>query len=270
MVQWLEKTKLMTVSNKSTVLVTGGFDPLHSGHIAYFKDARALGDKLVVGINSDEWLMRKKGKAFMPFTERVNIIKNLKMVDKVIAFDDSDNTANQAIFHTMSTNSGTIIFANGGDRSDTTTPEYKMYGDHPSVEFAFGVGGDDKKNSSSWILDEWKTQKTERDWGYWRVLDNKSTVKVKELVINPGDSLSDQKHMHRHEHWYILEGRITIECEYPPNSNIEWSKTMLTPNQTFIIDPNVWHKTTNIGDTPAHILEVQYGEKCVEEDIIRR
>ena len=77
--QWLEKTKLMTVSNKSTVLVTGGFDPLHSGHIAYFKDARALGDKLVVGINSDEWLMRKKGKAFMPFAERVNIIKNLKM-----------------------------------------------------------------------------------------------------------------------------------------------------------------------------------------------
>ena len=105
-------------------------------------------------------------------------------MDKVIAFDDSDDTANQAIFQTMSTNSGKVIFANGGDRTNITTPEYNMYGDHPTVEFAFGVGGDFKINSSSWILDEWKTQKTERDWGYWRVLDDKSTVKVKELVIN--------------------------------------------------------------------------------------
>ena len=89
----------------TTVLVTGGFDPLHSGHIAYFKEARTLGNKLVVGVNSDEWLARKKGRAFMPLAERVAIIKELSIVDKVIAFDDSDDTANQAIFQTMSTNS---------------------------------------------------------------------------------------------------------------------------------------------------------------------
>ena len=141
------------------VLVTGGFDPLHSGHIEYFKSAKKLGDHLIVGVNSDEWLTRKKGRPFMPFKERCAIIKELSVVDKVIGFDDSDDSACQAIFHTMSTNTGKIIFANGGDRTNTTTPEYTTYGDHPQVEFAFGVGGKNKANSSSWILDEWKTQR---------------------------------------------------------------------------------------------------------------
>ncbi len=265
--QWLEKTKLMTVSNKSTVLVTGGFDPLHSGHIAYFKAARALGDKLVVGVNSDEWLMRKKGKAFMPFAERASIIRELEVVDKIIGFDDSDDTANQGIFLALCTNAGKLIFANGGDRSNTTTPEYEEYGNHPDVEFAFGVGGNDKKNSSSWILDEWRTQKTEREWGYWSVLDDKKTIKVKELVINPGASLSDQKHKMRSEHWYVLKGDVTINLEFP---NGDWQIQMLTEHTNFVIQNNWWHKVTNEGDKPAHILEVQYGENCIEEDIIRR
>ena len=96
----------------TTVLVTGGFDPLHSGHIQYFKAAKSLGDKLVVGVNSDDWLIRKKGRAFMPFVERASIIRELNMVDRIIAFDDSDDTACQGIFLTMCTTSGKIIFAN--------------------------------------------------------------------------------------------------------------------------------------------------------------
>ena len=66
---------------KTTVLVTGGFDPLHSGHLAYFKEAKKLGETLVVGVNSDSWLTRKKGKAFMPLSERAEIIKGLSVVD---------------------------------------------------------------------------------------------------------------------------------------------------------------------------------------------
>ena len=62
------------------VLVTGGFDPLHSGHIAYFKEAKKLGTKLIVGLNSDDWLARKKGRPFMPFSERLSIIKEMKIV----------------------------------------------------------------------------------------------------------------------------------------------------------------------------------------------
>ena len=82
---------------KTIVLCTGGYDPLHSGHIAYFQSAKALGDLLVVGVNSDAWLTRKKGLPFMPASERIAIVENLKMVDHCISFDDSDNSAKDAI-----------------------------------------------------------------------------------------------------------------------------------------------------------------------------
>ena len=105
------------------VLVTGGFDPLHSGHIAYFKAARELGDHLVVGINSDEWLTRKKGRPFMPFAERAAIIKELSCVDEVIGFNDSDDTACAAIYQVLATkgSSWKLIFDNGGDRTNKNT-----------------------------------------------------------------------------------------------------------------------------------------------------
>jgi cytidyltransferase-like protein len=251
------------------VLVTGGFDPLHSGHIEYFKEAKTLGTKLIVGVNSDEWLTRKKGRPFMPFKERCAIIKELSVVDKVIGFDDSDDSACQAIFHTMSTNTGKIIFANGGDRTNTTTPEYTTYGDHPQVEFAFGVGGKNKANSSSWILDEWKTQRTERDWGYWRVLDHKPEqgYKVKELVIYPGKALSDQKHFKRSEQWMVLEGVVDMKTEW--NGNVS-SLKLIPHGMPYEIGKEVWHLASNSGTENAHILEIQWGSECIEEDIERR
>ena len=113
------------------VLVTGGFDPLHSGHIEYFKEAKKLGDVLVVGINSDEWLTRKKGRPFMPFQERLAIIRELANVDDIISFDDSDDTACGAIFKLMCTTASRagIIFANGGDRKQGAVPEESTYAD---------------------------------------------------------------------------------------------------------------------------------------------
>src|SRR6056300_311177 len=255
---------------KTVVLVTGGFDPLHSGHIDYFKEARQLGDELHVGLNSDEWLTNKKGKPFMSFKERASVIENLSMVDKVISFDDSDNSACGAIYKTLATH-GTIkiVFANGGDRTNTTTPEYKTYGDLPNVEFAFGVGGENKTNSSSWILDEWKTQKTERDWGYWRVLDHKPEkgYKVKELVIYPGKSLSDQKHYKRSEQWIVLEGVVKMDTEWDGRSDSIHLQPHTLPYE---IGKEVWHKASNPNGENAHILEIQWGGVCVEEDIERR
>ena len=79
------------------VLVTGGFDPCHSGHLAYFKAARTLGDRLVVGLNSDEWLARKKGRPFMPLQERLALVGNLNMVDEVVVYNDSDGSSCDAI-----------------------------------------------------------------------------------------------------------------------------------------------------------------------------
>ena len=251
------------------VLVTGGFDPLHSGHIAYFKAAKKLGTKLIVGINSDEWLARKKGKHFMPFHERCSIVEELSVVDQVIGFNDDDDSACNAIFQALSTHGNIkLIFANGGDRTNTTTPEYATYGDHSNVDFAFGVGGENKANSSSWILDEWKTQKTERDWGYWRVLDDRPEkgYKVKELVIYPGKALSDQKHFKRSEEWNVLEGTVKMDTEW---NSIQSSILLEQKSRTFEIGKEVWHKASNPGTENTHILEIQWGE-CYEEDIERR
>ena len=255
---------------KKIVLVTGGFDPLHAGHIEYFKAARALGDELVVGLNSDEWLTRKKGRPFMSFKDRCSIIESLEIVDRVLSFNDDDDSACGAIFKLMSTTSNSeYIFANGGDRTDLTTPEYKIYGEYPNVEFAFGVGGTNKINSSSWILDEWKTQKTERQWGYWRVLDDNpgAGYKVKELVIYHGKSLSNQKHFQRSEVWTILQGIVKIKTEWEERVD----EVHLVPNtRPYEIDKGVWHHASNPGDRNAHVLEIQWGENCVEEDIVRR
>jgi D-beta-D-heptose 7-phosphate kinase/D-beta-D-heptose 1-phosphate adenosyltransferase len=134
------------------VLATGGFDPLHSGHIAYLKAAKSLGDKLIVGLNSDAWLDRKKGRAFMPFLERISIVEHLNMVDCVIDFDDSDNTAICAIKKVKdSFPHAQIIFVNGGDRTLYNIPEIT----ETNVIFKFGVGGANKMNSSSQLLQDW-------------------------------------------------------------------------------------------------------------------
>ena len=140
----------------STVtLVTGGFDPLHSGHIAYFKAAKEFGNILCVGVNSDDWLTRKKGKPFMNIDERLSIIKELKCVDLAIEFRDKDDSACDAIEMALEVYDN-VVFCNGGDRGSMNTPEYNRYKDDKRVEFKFGVGGEDKKNSSSWILERWK------------------------------------------------------------------------------------------------------------------
>ena len=144
-------------TNITIVIATGGFDPIHSGHINYLNEAAKLGNFLIVGINSDAWLVRKKGKAFMEWNERAIIVENLKSVDQVIAFDDFDGTAKDAIRSVRMHNpNAKIIFANGGDRTKENIPEMDVEDDN--LEFIFGIGGENKQNSSSWILKSWQTK----------------------------------------------------------------------------------------------------------------
>lgn len=144
------KTKTMS----RIVLITGGFDPIHSGHIAYIRSARELGDKLFIGLNSDAWLTRKKGKPFMSFYERETVLDSIKGVDGVFGFDDSDGSAKDAINALLNHfNNDQIIFANGGDRTSANIPEMDIESDR--LSFEFGVGGFYKANSSSWLLKEW-------------------------------------------------------------------------------------------------------------------
>ena len=112
----------------NVVVLSGGFDPLHDGHIEMFKEARNNYDKVLVGLNSDDWLVRKKGRAFMSFDVRSSILDSCQYIDEVFSFDDSDNTANMAIQYALDTYGNNLItFGNGGDRS----------GNFPEKEFCF-------------------------------------------------------------------------------------------------------------------------------------
>ena len=249
------------------IIITGGFDPLHSGHLAYFQAARKLGDKLVVGLNSDAWLSRKKGRPFMPMSERFALISAIKGVDEVIVYNDDDGSSCDAIRLVRDRNPGAhIIFANGGDRTKENIPEMLL----TDVEFVFGVGGEDKKNSSSWILEDWKKPRTERAWGYYRVLHEVgSHTKLKELTVAPKTCLSMQRHDKRAEFWFVAEGEATVYTVDPHSTDRDLLASPAKHQSTWI-KLNEWHQLCNETDGPLKLIEIQYGEECVEEDIERQ
>jgi cytidyltransferase-like protein len=241
------------------VIVTGGFDPVHSGHIAYLNAARLLGDRLFVGVNSDAWLERKKGRAFMPIAERRAIIGNLKPVDATLEFNDNDGSACALLEEVKQQYPyAEIIFANGGDRTKENIPEMRVNG----VTFAFGVGGENKANSSSWILEDWKAPKTYRPWGYYRVLYDIPGTKVKELVVEPGKQLSMQRHKMRSEYWKVTQGMARVINDT--------GNTTLGVHGSYFVARTEWHQLTNPFPEPLKMIEIQYGPECTEEDIERR
>ena len=250
------------------VLVTGGFDPIHSGHIAYFESAKKLGDKLIVGLNSDAWLARKKGQAFMDVHERSRIIESLRVVDKVVCYPDADGSSKNAITGVRAMYpEATIIFANGGDRTKENIPEMDLVDD--KLEFVFGVGGEDKKNSSSWILEDWKKPRTTRAWGNYRVLHEVgSHTKLKELTVTPKTCLSMQRHDQRAEFWFVAEGEAAVYTL--DNSSDHDLVGHYKTHESIFIKKGHWHMLCNETDQPLRLIEIQYGENCVEEDIERR
>lgn len=160
------------------MILSGGFDPVHKGHIQMFREAKNFATVVIVGLNSDAWLTRKKGKPFMQWGERAAIIDSVRYVDKVLAFNDDDGTASSLIQHVHNTAAAMldttfllhngksvsrplrIAFGNGGDRSKQgSIPSAeeqlcKLLG----VDLIGGVGGEDKVQSSSWLINASRTQ----------------------------------------------------------------------------------------------------------------
>jgi mannose-6-phosphate isomerase-like protein (cupin superfamily) len=204
----------------------------------------------------------------MPFKERAEIVRNIIGVDFVIDFNDSDGSAKRAIqMVRQSYPQDCIVFANGGDRTKENIPEMDIKDEN--LEFVFGVGGEDKKNSSSWILQEWKAPKTERSWGYYRVLHEvEKHTKVKELTVAPGEKLSMQRHQDRSEHWFVSKGTATV---YTINRNTDVELLgVYNKHQHLHVDKTQWHQLCNETDQPLKVVEIQYGDRCEEEDIERR
>jgi len=246
-----------------TIVATGGFDPIHSGHIKYLEEAATCGMRLIVGVNSDDWLKKKKGRYFMPWEERAAIVGALGFVDEVMAFDDSDGSAIDCLEQVKALYpNDTIVFVNGGDRTSDNIPEMTVEG----VEFEFGTGGENKKNSSSWILKEWSQPTVKRTWGTYTVLHSNGNWQVKELSFDPGKSLSDQRHQHRSEHWHIVEGSIKMVLQKENQIHHD----VYVAGQSIDIPKGVWHKATNIGTEPAKVIEVWLGNILSEDDIERR
>lgn len=140
--------------SKKIVAVSGGYDPLHIGHVRLFKEAKKLGDELVVILNNDNWLKKKKGFVFMPEQERKELIESLSVVDRVVISKHTPNPDDMSVLNELR-NVKPDIFANGGDRTEKNIPEIDVCNEI-SCEMVFNVGEGGKVQSSSWLLKEFK------------------------------------------------------------------------------------------------------------------
>tara|TARA_Y100000994_G_scaffold58728_1_gene47518 strand:+ start:842 stop:1273 length:432 start_codon:yes stop_codon:yes gene_type:complete len=140
--------------DKNIIILSGGFDPVHKGHVRMFKEASKLG-KVVVGLNSDKWLIRKKGKFFMSYEERKEILDAIKYIDITQGFNDDDDTACDLIktAYLKYNSEFNVFFGNGGDRTNETTPELEFCNKN-NIDMVWGLGGG-KIQSSSDLLGKW-------------------------------------------------------------------------------------------------------------------
>lgn len=140
----------MGIQKKIVVAVSGGFDPLHIGHTRLFGQAKMLGDKLVVILNNDNWLRRKKGHVFMSEEERKEVLEALAVVDEVVMTDHLENPEDMSVCGALR-KLRPHIFANGGDRTSANVPEIQVCAEI-GCKMVYGIGQGGKVQSSSWLL----------------------------------------------------------------------------------------------------------------------
>lgn len=151
----------MEHKKKVVVAVSGGFDPVHIGHIRMFEEARALGDELVVILNNDNWLLKKKGYVFMDQKERKEILEALRAVDRVVLTKHGPDPEDMSVCAELR-ELKPDIFANGGDRKQDNVPEVAVCAEIGS-KMVFNIGHGGKVQSSSWLVDKHRKHIAEKE-----------------------------------------------------------------------------------------------------------
>ena len=145
------------MKNRIISIVSGGFDPIHPGHIMMMKDCLKFSNYLIVGVNSNKWLINKKGNYFMDIQHRIYVVNSLNVVNETMEFEDDDKgSANNLLIKIRNKYSNDkIIFANGGDRSDSSKILEFETAKQYNIDLKFGIGGSHKESSSSDLLKRW-------------------------------------------------------------------------------------------------------------------
>ncbi len=244
-------------------LLSGGFDPVHIGHLAMIKEASNIANNVVILLNSDNWLTRKKGKPFMVESQRALILEEFGSVSKVIVqINDDDDSSNEAIIEFHKNNpKKTICYCNGGDRSQEDKIRESKVCKDLGIDLKFGIGGIHKLESSSNLTKNHLANIETRPWGNYHIIAKGKGYQIKEININPGKKQSLQRHKNRSEYWQIISGKGMVY--------LEDSKCILEKTDNIFIPQGDLHRLENIGDEILTLIEIQIGEKISEEDIER-
>ncbi len=247
---------------EKVIAVSGGFDPLHVGHLRMFEEAKEYGDKLVVILNNDAWLRAKKGYAFMPEEQRARIIRALKEVDEVVITGHKENDPDRSVCSELA-KIRPHVFANGGDRKQENVPEVTACKDL-GIRMLFNIGGEKVESSSDLVsrallaMGNKAVLTHERPWGSYTLFAEGANYWVKSITLKAGARTSLQRHVDRGELWMCVDGDIHAVLG-------KRSKDMNLFDAVRFAAGTIHRLSSIHGGT---ILEIGYG-KCDEEDIER-
>ena len=246
------------MEKKKVIAVSGAFDPVHADHIKLFKKAKELGDELVVILNTDEWIKRKRGFVFMPFEQRKEILESIRYVDRVVKQIDKDESIAETLRLIKPD-----IFAKSGDRTlDKIPQKEKDVCRDLGIQLLYVDTGEIRVHSS-WLLQRVKNEyqtKIEKPWGYEEILQSTSTLLVKKLFIRAGETTSLHYHKQRTEFLIAVEGKGAVSF----GGSIVPLEAWAYPSNFVVVEPNVLHRI--FADTDLTVIEVS---NYVMNDVIR-
>ena len=237
------------------VVISGGFDPIHIGHLRMIQDAAKLGTRLIVIANGDRFLMDKKGYAFMPIEERLEILEGFEGVDRAVESIDEDMTVCKTI-EWLAEEENIKCFANGGDRkNEADIAEAEVCKKH-NITMEFNIGGGKIQSSSNLVSGE-----VDKPWGSYKTFEKGEGYLLKRMTVLPDEILSLQSHDHRSEYWFVAEGSATVECDGETKTIGQYESCFIPLGSK--------HRLSNLSKDVLKVVEVQIGEILSEEDIIR-